>query len=55
MAMKTVNHLIEVLQKLNKRQKNLPFVIYDTEHNLEYSINNIDYSNKDRIDLNLGY
>ena len=55
MAMKTVNDLIEELQKLNNRQKNLPFVVYDTEHNLEYSINNIDYSNKDRIDLNLGY
>jgi hypothetical protein len=55
MAMKTVNDLIEELQKLNNRQKNLPLVVYDTEHNLQYSINNVDYSNNDRIDLNLGY
>ena len=53
--MKTVNDLIKALQKLNNRQKNLPIFGYDTEHNLEYAINNIDYSNIDKIDLDLGY
>ena len=52
-AMKTINDLIKELQKLNPKQKNLPFVIYDTEHNQEYSLNGLDKSSEDRIDLNL--
>ena len=51
--MKTVNDLIKELQKLDPKQKNLPFVLYDTEHNQEYSLNGLDMSSKDRIDLNL--
>lgn len=52
-AMKTINDLIKELQKLNPQQKNLPFVIYDTEHNQEYNLNGLDMSSEDRIDLNL--
>lgn len=52
-AMKTVNDLIKELQKLDPKQKKLPFVLYDTEHNQEYSLNGLDMSSKDRIDLNL--
>ena len=52
-AMKTVNDLIKELQKLNPKQKNLPFVIYDLEHNQEYNLNGLDISSEDRIDLNL--
>ena len=54
-AMKTINDLIKALQKLDPKQKSLPFVIYDTEHNQEYSLNNVDDSLEDRIDLNLRY
>lgn len=52
-AMKTVNDLIKELQKLNPKQKSLPFVIYDLEHNQEYNLNSLDMSSEDRIDLNL--
>ena len=51
--MKTVNDLIEELQKLDPKQKNLPLVLYDTEHNQEYSLNGLDNSLEDRIYLNL--
>ena len=53
--MKTVNDLIKALQKLNSRQKSLPFVVYDTEHNQEYDLKNVDPSGTDRIHLNLRY
>ncbi len=53
--MKTVNDLIKELQKLDPKQQNLPFVLYDTEHNHEYSLDNLDSSAGDRIYLNLMY
>lgn len=53
--MKTVNDLIKELEKLNPEQKNLPFVLYDAEHNQEYSLNNLESSYEDRIYLNLTY
>jgi hypothetical protein len=53
--MKTVNDLIKALQTLDPKQKTLPFVIYDVEHNQEYSLNSVDQSVKDRIHLNLRY
>jgi len=52
-AMKTVNDLIAELQKLDPRQKSLPFVVYDSEHNQEYQLNGLDISSEDRIYLNL--
>ena len=54
-AMKTVNDLIKELQKLNPKQQNLPFVLYDTEHNHEYSLDNLDSSSGEKIYLNLMY
>ncbi len=51
--MKTVNDLIAELQKLDPRQKSLPFVVYDSEHNQEYQLNGLDISSEDRIYLNL--
>lgn len=53
--MKTVNDLIQALQKLNAQQKSLPFVVYDTEHNQEYDLKSVDPSGNDRIQLNLRY
>lgn len=53
--MKTVNDLISELQKLDPKHKNLPVVLYDTEHNQEYSLNGLDLSSGDRICLNLMY
>ena len=55
MAMKTVNDLIKALQMLDPKQKSLPFVLYDLEHNQEYSLNGVDQTAKDRIHLNLKY
>jgi len=51
--MKTINDLIEELQKLDPQHKNLPYVFYDTEHNQEFSLVGLDFSNKNRIELNL--
>lgn len=53
--MKTVNDLIKELQKLDPKQQNLPFVLYDTEHNQEFSLNSLDSSSDDKIYLNLMY
>lgn len=52
--MTTINDLIKELQKLDTHQKNLPFVLYDLEHNQEFNLIGVEVSNKDRIDLNLG-
>lgn len=52
--MKTVNDLIKELQKLDPKQQNL-LVLYDTEHNHEYSLNSLDSSSDDKIYLNLMY
>ena len=54
-AMKTINDLINELQKLNPDQKNLPFVLYDTEHNQEFNSLGIDISDKTRIGLDLKF
>lgn len=54
-AMKTVSDLIKELQKLDPQQQNLPFVLYDSEHNQEYSLNDLDSSSGDKIYLNLMY
>lgn len=51
--MKTINDLINELQKLDAHQKNLPFVLYDTEHNQELSLIGVDISDKNRIELDL--
>ena len=53
--MKTVSDLIKELQKLDPKQQNLPFVLYDSEHNQEYSLNNLDSSSDDKIYLNMMY
>lgn len=53
--MKTVNDLIKALQMLDPKQKTLPFVVYDLEHNQEYSLNSVEQSAQDRIHLNLRY
>jgi hypothetical protein len=52
-AMKTINDLIQELQKLDPQQKNLPFVLYDTEHNQEFNLIGVDVSDRNRIELNL--
>ena len=51
--MKTINDLIQELQKLDPKQKNLPFVLYDTEHNQEFNLIGVEVTNQDRIELNL--
>jgi len=51
--MKTINDLIQELQKLDPQQKNLPFVLYDTEHNQEFNLIGVEVTNQDRIELNL--
>ena len=51
--MKTINDLIQELQKLDPQQKNLPFVLYDTEHNQEFNLIGVEVSNQNRIELNL--
>lgn len=51
--MTTINDLIRELQKLDPQQKKLPFVLYDTEHNQEFSLIDLDISDKNRIELNL--
>jgi hypothetical protein len=53
--MKTINDLINELQKLNSQQKNLPFVLYDTEHNQEFNSIDVDVSDKSKIELCLKY
>lgn len=53
LPMKTINDLIKELQKLDPKQKKLPFVLYDIEHNQEFNIIEVEVSDKDRIDLNL--
>lgn len=52
-AMRTINDLIQELQKLDPQQKNLPFVLYDTEHNQEFNLIGVDVSDRNRIELNL--
>ena len=51
--MTTINDLIKELQKLDSQQKKLPFVLYDTEHNQEFSLIGLDVSDENRIELNL--
>lgn len=51
--MKTINDLIKELQKLDPKQKKLPFVLYDLEHNQEFNLIGVDVSDEDRIELNL--
>ena len=51
--MKTINDLIQELQKLDPQQKNLPFILYDTEHNQEFNLIGVDVSDQNRIELNL--
>jgi len=51
--MKTINDLIKELQKLDPQQKNMPFVMYDMEHNQEFNLIGVDVSDQDRIELNL--
>ena len=51
--MKTINDLIQELQKLDPQQKNMPFVMYDMEHNQEFNLIGVDVSSLDRIELNL--
>lgn len=53
--MKTVNDLINKLQQLTERQKNLPITAYDMEHNMEFALCDIDFTQTDKIDLNLNY
>ena len=53
--MKTINDLIKELQKLDPQQKNMPFVMYDMEHNQEFNLIGVDVSDQDRIELNLLY
>jgi len=52
-AMKTINDLIQELQKLDPKQKNLPFVLYDTEHNQEFNLIGVEVTDQNRIELNL--
>lgn len=52
-AMKTINDLIQELQKLDPQQKKLPFVLYDTEHNQEFNLIGVEVTDQDRIELNL--
>ena len=52
-AMKTINDLIQELQKLDPQQKNLPFVLYDTEHNQEFNLIGVEVTDQNRIELNL--
>lgn len=51
--MKTINDLIQELQKLDPQQKKMPFVMYDIEHNQEFNLIGVDVSDSDRIELNL--
>lgn len=51
--MKTINDLITELQKLSAQQKQLPFILYDTEHNQEFNLASLDISDNSRIELNL--
>jgi hypothetical protein len=51
--MKTINDLIQELQKLDSQQKNLPFVLYDTEHNQEFNLIGVEVTDQNRIELNL--
>ena len=51
--MKTINDLIQELQKLDPQQKNLPFVLYDTEHNQEFNLIGVEVTDQNRIELNL--
>ncbi len=51
--MKTINDLIKELQKLDPKHKNMPFVMYDMEHNQEFNLIDVDVSDRDRIELNL--
>jgi len=51
--MKTINDLIKELEKLDPQHKNLPFVLYDLEHNQEFNLIGVEISDKDRIELNL--
>ena len=51
--MKTINDLIQELQKLEPQQKKLPFVMYDMEHNQEFNLIGVEVSDKQRIELNL--
>lgn len=53
--MKTVNDLINKLQQLTEKQKSLPIVAYDMEHNMEFNLGSIDKTLKDRIDINLTF
>lgn len=53
LKMTTINDLINELQKLNPQQKNLPFVLYDTEHNQELNLISLDVSDKNRIEFNV--
>lgn len=52
-AMKTINDLIQELQKLDPKQKDLPFILYDTEHNQEFNLIGVDVSDRTRVELNL--
>lgn len=52
-AMRTINDLIQELQKLDPQQKNLPFVLYDTEHNQEFNLIGVEVTDQNRIELNL--
>ena len=52
-VMKTINDLIKELEKLDPQHKNLPFVLYDLEHNQEFNLIGVEISDKDRIELNL--
>lgn len=51
--MKTINDLIQELQKLDPQHKNMPFILYDTEHNQEFSLVSLDISDKNRIEFNM--
>lgn len=51
--MKTVNDLINKLNELTEKQRDLPISAYDMEHNIEFNIGGIDETLSDRIDLNL--
>lgn len=51
--MRTINDLIQELQKLDPQQKNLPFVLYDTEHNQEFNLIGVEVTDQNRIELNL--
>ncbi len=53
--MKTANDLIKKLQQLTEKQKSLPLIAYDVEHNMQFNIGSIDKTLTDRIDLNLTF